>query len=80
MNTLDEILKQVYKPAYEYHFRFHPRKEVILKAIEEDQLTFREIDLVFAEAEYYAWKQLLEREKRIKDGTVTYEMRETKNE
>lgn len=54
-----EWIAEAYRKHLLWHFKYHPRGKHIVNAMLADQLTFGEVDLVFAEAEYYTGRWIL---------------------
>lgn len=78
--SLAPFVWKCYGKVFEHRFRYHPKKEEILKRMEEGDFSAELIDLWFAEAEMYEWEKLI---KRIPGGdsgpcgpskTITFKM------
>lgn len=74
--TLHDIIQASLVSSLERHFKLHPRKTAILKALRQNQLSFGEIDQVFREAEYYTCLFFFTSKKFFEENTyITFQIR-----
>lgn len=84
MSDLGRLLGEIYRPAYEHHFRDHPDKDRIVEALVSGDVAPELVDLWFSEASGYSWKKLNDAVAKMpvsEDGTVVFQVfREDRDE
>ncbi|AYY11595.1 hypothetical protein EF847_01495 [Actinobacteria bacterium YIM 96077] len=59
MGSTSRLFARIWEDRLRWELWLHPRRDHVVNAIIANQLTTREIDLVFLEAEYEGWRWLL---------------------
>lgn len=72
MANMEEILKQAYRPTFEWMCRDHPKKEEFLKQWDANTI---DIDYVMNELEHHGGQKILNTEYPQKDGFVRFEIK-----
>lgn len=80
--SANHLLLKIYEPAIRERFKYHPRRDEIVRQLMRGNMPYQLVDLYFAEAEHYTWQHLNQRTKPEpnSDGYVTFQIYRDKSE
>lgn len=71
------LVGEIYKSRFEEHFKYHPNKDQIVAKLVEGANSTEQIDIWFAEADYYTaehFRKVTNKMPVNEDGTVTFKI------